>query len=104
MMLGSESLAAIVAVSDSKPWPIVNIVWVSSGHHWGSSTSTMQASGWFVFAETASRIWVFDGKALSLQASSDDYVVASDTQSALEHCPSQVRQALPQQLWNTCTP
>jgi hypothetical protein len=104
MTLGSESLVAIVAVSDAKPSPVVNIVWMSSGHHWGSSTSTMQGSGWFVYAETPSRIWVFDGKALSLQANSDDYVAAFDTQSALEHCPSQVRQALPQQLWNTCKP
>jgi hypothetical protein len=104
MTLGSEDLAAVVAVSDSKPWPVVNIVWMSSGRHWGSSTSTMQGSGWFVFAETPARIWVFDGKALSLQASSEDFVVASDTQSALEHCPGQVRQALPQPLRNTCAP
>jgi len=55
----------------------------------------MTHTGWFVFVEQPSRVWIFDGDALSLLERRDKTVSVSSSAEVFKSCPKAVREALP---------
>jgi hypothetical protein len=60
-----------------------------TSEHW-------KPKAWFVFVESASRIWMFDGKkSLRVLLITEKKSSNSDAAEDLKACPKEVRQALP---------
>jgi hypothetical protein len=55
-------------------------------------------SDWFVFPESASRIWLFDGKDLFVVVKTEKSSGVFSGQEHFENCPKQVEDALPQKV------
>jgi hypothetical protein len=70
----------------------VNIRWRPAD----GATKPMTAAGWFVFVEDVSRVWVFDGDALSLFHRTDKGLTDSSSSEVYKTCPKEVRVALPE--------
>ena len=66
-----------------------------------STTVPLIAEGWFVFAEDATHIWIFDGRALILETfigknQTGTTITASEAEKC---CPKKVRDALPKSYY-----
>jgi hypothetical protein len=64
----------------------------------------LRADGWFVFVESANRLWVFDGKTSLAVLETDDkgnaLVKECDPEAAVV-CPTRVKEALPTKVRET---
>jgi len=96
--LSNAKVHTDVTVSTStNQYPTVSIVW-RSGDVTTSNTKPMTKTGWFVFAEQPTRVWVFTGEILSLVEQTDETVSDSSSVEAFKTCPKQVRDALPEEI------
>ena len=59
-------------------------------------TKPLTRDGWFIYAEDASRVWVFDGENLSLVHRTDEMVTDESSPKVFKICPKEVRDALPE--------
>jgi hypothetical protein len=69
----------------------VSIKWPS-----GEGATKPLADGWFVYAEDASRVWVFTGEVLSLIHRTDEMVTDESSAKVDKICPKEVRDVLPE--------
>jgi hypothetical protein len=60
-----------------------------------SNTMPLKQDGWFLFVESISRTWVFDGETLSLVHHTPKSLSRESTADALSTCPKEVLEALP---------
>jgi hypothetical protein len=71
------------------------------GHGTISHSAPLIANGWFVFAEDATHLWVFDGVSLSFETfkgkfQTGTFISASKVDKS---CPKEVRDALPKSYY-----
>jgi hypothetical protein len=91
--------AVVTATLSTNAHPNVSVTW-RAGDVTDSASKPMTHAGWFVFAEQSTRVWVFDGDALSLLERHDKTVSDSSSAEALKDCPKQVMDALPEKIRN----
>ena len=99
----SESAAGVrtvvTATMSTNAQPNVSVTW-RAGDVTDSASKPMTQAGWFVFAEQPSRVWIFDGDALSLLERHDKTVSDSSSAEDFKRCPKRVRDALPEKIRN----
>lgn len=89
--------AVVTATASTNAHPDVSVTW-RSGDVTDSASKTMTHAGWFVFVEQPSRVWIFDGDALSLLERRDKTVSDSSSAEVFKSCPKPVRDALPEKI------
>jgi uncharacterized protein YceK len=90
----AEMLLVVTASTSSYEQLSVSISWQEGDERHGVNMPIKQP-GWFVYIETSSRVWFFDGDRLCFAERGDRTVDTGLTAEALEQCPKQVRAALP---------
>jgi hypothetical protein len=101
---GGKQIAVTVSTLENPDGSLSSKVSRPSGDGIASRTfpQRLDPKAWFVFVESASRVWLFDGKKdLSVLVMSDKNwrgSLADDPTAAedLKACPQEVRQALPE--------
>ncbi len=63
------------------------------------TSELLKPKAWFVYVESGSRIWMFDGKrSLRVLLITEKESINSDSAEDLKACPKEVRQALPEAI------
>jgi hypothetical protein len=82
----------VITITNSSTAQIsVAIKWPSGE----GATKPLIGDTWFVYAEDASRVWVFTGENLSLIHRTDEMVTDFSDAKTDKLCPKEVRDALP---------
>lgn len=89
--------AVVTAAASTNGHPDVSVTWRAGGVTDTASRSMIHA-GWFAFVEQPSRVWIFDGDALSLLERRDKSVSDSSSAEAFKSCPKPVKDALPEKI------
>lgn len=87
----------VTAAASADVLPNVTVTW-RAGDDTDSNSKQMIQAGWFVFVEQPSRVWVFDGKALSMLQRQGRIVSDTTSAEAFKSCPQPVKDALPEKI------